>query len=75
VSRGSEAWSGVETAGERQDGEVPHAEIEHWCGLPTGVEGLTFTAKSRAHRKTKKLKEKIVLQYIIHAYAIHYVAW
>jgi len=39
VSRGSEAWSSVQTAGERQDGEVLHAEIEHWCGLPTGVEG------------------------------------
>lgn len=39
MSRGSEAWSGVETVGERQDGEVLSAEIEHWCGLPTGVEG------------------------------------
>ena len=27
MSRGSEAWSGVETAGERQEGEVLHGAL------------------------------------------------
>jgi hypothetical protein len=30
-------------------------------------------ANRTSHRKTKKLMEKFVMQYIIHAYAIHYV--